>query len=278
MNKEVVHIKSQGMTLIELLVSLLLSTIIASMMFYAFLFIKKCVMTQQALVRIQVNARTIDYLLGKALRNSGRFGCQQFKNLRISAKEGVSMMAYGLADNPGIKGINADDLPKAPGSRQRVLQRAVLPNDLLWLQSADPLKNRATIKPGTVIIASDCQQATLFRWDEKYVVPQSFALNRLSSTVFYVGKTKRINANHKPIYALYSTDFNGRTIELVEGVEQLSFSYGQLKNGELIYQRANEVDDWFAIVSIRLNALLNSVEDNDIKKGWSFEWPLMVNN
>lgn len=273
--------KQGGVTLVELLVSLLLSALIASMLLNVFIFIQKCAHTQQALLRIQVNARTIDYLLGKALRNSGVLGCQRLhKNFRITAAESISLIDYGFNATQGFKGVKLSDLPNSLGAPKRILQRAVSSSDLLWLQSIEPITNQRKIKQGTILIRSDCQQATFFRWNDKHSFPPDRNINRLTSIVYYIGKTKRSNANNKPIYALYSTDFNGRTVELVEGVEQLVFSYGHLKNGQMIYQTVDLVEDWNAIISVKLKVLLNSIEETEpiLKKWWNFEWPLILNN
>ncbi len=281
MRREFAYPRSQGMTLVELLVSLLLSAMIASMLVNIFLLIKKSALTQQALFRIQVNARTIDYLLGKALRNSGVLGCQRLhKEANIITEEDVSLVDYGIIAKQGFKGIKVSDLPKKVLGTFRVSKRAVESSDLLWLQSIEPLTSRQSIKQGTILIASDCQQAMLFRWQEKRPVAEDRMINRLTTTVYYIGKTKRTNVSNKPIYALYSTDFNGRTMELVEGVEQLVFSYGHLKNEQMIYQTAEEIEDWNTIISVRLKALLNSIGENEptIKKWWNFEWPLILSN
>lgn len=273
MHMEFIHRKYQGMSLVELLIALALSVMLSSMMIHAFLVIKKSVLTQQALERLKVNARSIDYLLGKAIRNSGAMGCQRL---------GRDLLISGLTQPYGVKGVMPSDLKKAAGGK-RVLQRAVLQSDLLWLQSAEPLAlNQRPLKPGTLLVHSDCQRVIFFRWNgsSPNEMLYSSTMKRLASTVYYVGKSQHINAKGDPIYALYSTDFNGRTLELVEGVEKLEFTYGTWKNGQFVYQKAEEVEDWFALVSVRLKALLNSVEENDpiVKKWWSFEWPLMVSN
>jgi len=251
---------------------------ISSMMFNAFFFIKKCVLTQQALIRVQVNARSIDYLLGKALRNSGALGCQRLhQNLIISADQGVTLMDYGLTHTQGIKGVLPTDLPKALGASKRILQRAVVQSDMLWLQTGAPfLQGTRVIKQGTLLVDGDCQRVTFYHWQEQGTYKPSATVKRVASTVYYVGKTKRNNEMGNPIYALYSTDVNGRTLELVEGVEKLVFTYGILKDGSIIYQSLQDVEDWYDVVSVRLNALLNSVEESDpiLQKWWNFEWHL----
>lgn len=262
----------QGMTLVELLVSLALSALLVTMMCHAFLLIKKNILTGQALARVAVNARTIDYLLGKALRNSGGFGCfTLLSGLPLTCDKDIPLQEYGLLNTRGIKGGTAVQLPQQAG--KRVSKRAVPNSELLWMQWGAPYKKLA--KQGTLYVIADCHQAHVT------LQPPSLGMHSLLvSNLYYVGKTKRYNAMGKPIYALYSTDFNGRTLELVEGVEQLEFWYGFLHDGQIIYQKSQQIQNWHAIVSVRLKALLNSVEENEpkVQRWWNFEWPLMLNN
>ncbi len=272
------HIKPlQGLTLVELLVSLVLSAMLFIMMMNAFLLIKKSLLTQQGLTRIQMNARTIDYLLGKAIRNSGVFGCQ-----RLSAD----------MNNQPLKGITYQDIPHALRANRKVMKRIVPESDILWLQASHksyPLatyaQTLAQLKSGTVVVLTDCQKMTAFNvMPETIIDTQSYAatatLSVLSSTVYYVAQSSRKNAQGKPIFALYSTDFNGRTLELVEGVEQLRFTYGQLADGIIEYLPAHAVKNWQQVISLRLQALLNTVETTEpaIQKWWYFEWPLLRAN
>ncbi|MGE3318750.1 MAG: PilW family protein [Candidatus Berkiella sp.] len=260
----------QGMTLVELLVSLVLSAVLVIMMCNAFLLIKKNVLTGQALARVALNARTMDYLLGKALRNSGGFDCfSLLSGVPLTADQDISLQDYGLINSRGIKGVTIEELPKHAG--KRVGKRAVQNSDLLWLQWGAPYERHMT--SGPIFVRADCQKAHLTK------IPTG-RCSLLVSHLYYVGKTKRLNAKGKPIYALYSTDFNGRTLELVEGVEQLDFSYGYFLDGRLVYNKAQQIQNWGEIVSVRLSALLNSVEENDpkVQKWWSFEWPLMLNS
>lgn len=108
-------------------------------------------------------------------------------------------------------------------------------------------------------------------------VIEPYTLSVLHSTIYYVGDTQRKNAKGRLIYALYSTDLNGRTLELVEGVEKIEIFFGSFTEGALDYQKAQEISDWSAIVSVRIKALLNTIEDTEpiITKWWHYEWPLM---
>lgn len=260
------------MTLVELLVSLALSALLVTMMCHAFFLLKKNALTGQALARVAVNARTIDYLLGKALRNSGSFGCYTLMgDFPLTSNKDIILQDYGLLKSRGIKGVVVSELPQHSG--KRVSKRAANNSDLLWLQWGEPYQQH--VKQGTLFVIADCQQALV-----TLQPPNMGKHSLLVSNIYYAGKTKRLNAKGKPIYALYSTDFNGRTVELVEGVLKLNFTYGYWHNGKLIYQSREHITDWQSIVSVRLKALLNSVEENEpkIQRWWSFEWPLMVNN
>ena len=114
----------------------------------------------------------------------------------------------------------------------------------------------------------------------------------LSSNLFYVGDTGRVNANGHPIEALYCTDLNDRTMELIEGVEFLQVSYG-LKENIHQFLSADKVTNWQSVAKIRVSLLLNSIEDgllepkkyhiNDLeiipqdrllRKWWTFEYAI----
>ncbi|WP_235528399.1 PilW family protein [Candidatus Berkiella aquae] len=238
--------------------------------------IKKIVSMQQALVRMQVNARTLDYVLGKAIRNHGVFGCK-----RLSKAE--------LTIDP-LQGVTYQAIPEALRASSRVLKKHVNDSDMLWLQASFQDFNSISItpisiKPGTKIILTDCERTQVITIPNEAITLNgfnhaAFTASILSSTVYYVAKSKRNNARGNAIYGLYSTDFNGRTLELIEGVEKLVFTYGVLHSGKIIYQKAQAISDWQAVVSVRLEALLNSVEENEpkVRKWWSFEWPLITNN
>lgn len=267
----------QGLTLVELLVSLVLGALLFIMMMNVFLFTKKMLLTQQGITRMQMNARTIDYLLGKAIRNSGVFGCQR--------------LSTGMNDQP-LKGITYQDIPTALRANRKVMKRIIPESDILWLQAS--LKNYplatyaqtlAQLKSGTIVVLTDCQKMAAFTVKPGMTIDtQGYAatatLNVLSSTVYYVAQSSRKNAQGNPILALYSTDFNGRTIELVEGVEELQLTYGQWVQGKLEYLPAHAVQNWQQVISVRLQALLNTVETHEpmMQKWWYFEWPLLIVN
>ncbi|HRE31561.1 MAG TPA: PilW family protein, partial [Candidatus Berkiella sp.] len=266
----------QGQTLIELLISLVMSAILTIMIINTWMLIKKMVSMQQALVRMQVNARTLDYILGKAIRNHGVFGCQRLSKTQLNTEP--------------LQGIAYQTIPETLRIKSRMLKRHVTDSDMLWLQASiqDFTQRRITpllIKPGTKMILSDCERAQVITMpNEDFTVDgfnnAAFTVSVLSSTIYYVAKSKRSNASGNAIYGLYSTDFNGRTLELIEGVEKLVFTYGVLHLGMIKYQQAEDISDWHAVVSVRLAALLNSVEEHEpkMRKWWSFEWPLSTNN
>lgn len=272
--------RSRGMTLVELLISLALGSMLSIMMCNAFLLTKRTMLTQQAIVRLQVNARTLDYLLGKALRNSGVFGCHKLQpNSVIVTDKDIHLSDYGLLNSKGILGLLAHQLPKDFKGSARILKRYKKDSEMLWIQSGNHILNISRLKSSSILAISDCRQISLFRkQDEKLpMVKPPFTLSVLHSTIYYVGDTQRKNAKGRPIYALYSTDLNGRTLELVEGVEKMEVFYGSFIEGALVYQKAQEVLDWYTIASVKVKALLNTIEDTEpvITKWWHYEWPLM---
>lgn len=275
----------QGMTLVELLISMVLSAVLLLMIVNTFFVVKKMFITQQGLLRIQINARTIDYLLGRAIRNSGTVGCQ-----RLQANKQL-LQPYGFCNDP-LKGISYAEIPNHLRSARKTLQRLVPESDMLWIQASHKDYSlskweylSSKLKEGTIVIVTDCQAMTVYKTMPNLTIntasyAPSATVSILSSTVYYVAESLRKNSQGQPILALYSTDFNGRTIELVEGVAKLEFSYGEWVAGSISYQPAQAVQNWQQVVSVRLRALLNSVEEQEpvLQKWWDFEWPLLASN
>jgi hypothetical protein len=114
-----------------------------------------------------------------------------------------------------------------------------------------------------------------------------------SSRIFFIGQTSRKYFNGEPVLALFSSDLNGRTLELIEGVEMMIVRYGEIINDELIYKARENVSHWKNVISLRVNVLFNSVEEglqkprqyyfngkntmpNDrlMRQEFSFEWAI----
>ena len=95
----------------------------------------------------------------------------------------------------------------------------------------------------------------------------SASLGKFESIIFYIADTLRKNQRGHSIYALFSTDMNGRTLELIEGVEAMQISVccqpaepTELKETSVCYQSEHWQTECL-IQSVQVDLLLTSVED-----------------
>lgn len=308
----------KGSSTLELLISMTLGVMISIACIEVFLTTKKVFIKQNAIARIQENARVINYLLGNELATSGNMGCNaigpDYSMVNLSEKQVNNML---FVPNAKIVGLTYDQLQKNPFLNQKIKKRIKPTSDILLVKRIkNPMPINAIdykyntinirgylkIKKDQILVISDCAQAifvktaeseqlkgnTLIKFSPQLtlahqgLVQQGMA-GRLSSQLFYIGNTGRLNANGTQIEALYSTDLNGRTLELAEGVEQMEVKYEICDGPKGTYVAKAQVRDWLAVNKVKISLLLNSIEDvqnsvstNDrlLKKWWHFEWPI----
>lgn len=303
--------RSSGVTIIELLIAMMLSALLMTGILQLFLTIKHVFESQQGLARIQENARALDILLSEAISRAGNIGCNQIgQEISLCIHQNVPQLS-------AVIGLTT----------QTTLKRLLPDNDILWLTSLGkqyPLaretngaqgylivKGHPNFKRGEMIAVADCSHVDVFSIVEptignKIIIADSSKTVKLSkkyhenaqvgrilSRYYYIGNTKRTNATHYPIYALYQTDLNGRTLELVEGIEHISLSFAVINDVGLIYLPLTSIEDWSKVVSIRAIVLFTSIEDALLKpqayqlnnqtivptdrlmrKWWTYEWPI----
>jgi hypothetical protein len=120
------------------------------------------------------------------------------------------------------------------------------------------------------------------------VYDKSARLGLFHSTLYYVGKTTRLNSQGQAVYALYRKTQGERTQELLEGVESLKILYGVKMTNHLVYKPFHEVMVPDKIVSVQIQALLSTTEpvlvgqligassehqaDGKMRKWFYYEW------
>lgn len=265
--------KQKGITLIELMVSMVIGLIIIGASLQIFLTVKKLTMLQQGIARIQENARIASILLQEQITTSGNFGCNRLaEDLAIKVSPDIDAKIFGLDNHKGLEGAHFSKLKSEVKKR---VKRKVTSSDILWIKRVRDKHlffnktARSALEKGVIIVISDCNQVNVLRnkpndKETEYEFMRKYTENTeigiLSSTLLYVGNTYRKNANGSPINSLYSTDINGRTLELVEGAEDFKVFYGT-GNNEIIYWDYNNLPAGEKIVKIQIRILLTSIED-----------------
>jgi hypothetical protein len=288
----------KGSSLIELMIALCIGSVVMISCFQVFFSIKKISNTQNALAVIQENARTIDAILGEAVRGNGKIGCNGLKeDVSLKNHTTLDLQYYGFSPQDNPLGISEKNLKINPYVAPTVLQRMVPGNPILWLKGISKSYILAKIpeekiqhlsvhtnpslkkhlKSKKLIILSDCESMDVFevasverqskgidsitlnisketQLSKHYAIGSEVGI--LSSRIFYIGNTYRTHINGQPVLALYMTDLNGRTLELVENVEALEVTY------DVKHLRA---------------VMILSGNNKTVTKKWTFEWPIQSN-
>lgn len=88
---------------------------------------------------------------------------------------------------------------------------------------------------------------------------------RYEATAYYIANTTRTDSRGLPIRSLFAQDLStvsGTSLELVEGVENMQFLYGEaLANGDIRYVPAGTAGlDMSQVVSVQFGLLVNSID------------------
>jgi len=238
----------------------------------------------------------------------------------------------GFNRTTAIEPISYSDLAQNNYITHSALSRIDRESDILWIRRIgkffklndyeEAYKNKLTVvgqpkyKKDDILLLSDCQNMDVLKVAQSVQVnykqptsdiyidfdnatqslsklyPPSSKLGKIESDVIYIGNTMRHNQKGFPVYALYMTDLNGRTLELVEGVEQMDVKFC-CHNNTKEYFRAADYDGSQKIQTIHFSFLMSSVEDaleepnayilnnkkivpkdKILRKWWSEEWAI----
>ncbi len=163
--------------------------------------------------------------------------------------------------------------------------------------------NPAGIGRGDFVFITDCVNADLFeattvssnRSNDRITITHANNKNdnnRLSkiygrdaeilgfqSLAYFIRDTGRTTEGSAPIRSLYvkARNLGGGAppvaIELVEGVEDMQLSYGvdsDADNNVDAYKTASDISDWTTVLSVRIELLLHSLEDNIVGTAGAF--------
>ena len=295
----------KGLTLVEIMIAITLSLILLAGILQIFMSTKQSYNVQQALSRVQENARLLTDVMLRDITSSGYMGC-------LGA---TSDMVNTLAD----KTLNFDFAVAIEGTEggagapdsitiRRVSEATAIP-------VAQPMENQkaaivldkdhmnfSSLEQWDVVTVSDCAGAAVFM-----VTDIDNTTGAIDHSVGEVADSGHINSGQSnstddlerifgsmsattaKIYRVGTTSYQvspstaGRNTsslfvspggELVEGVEDLQIQYGLAStpaNANIPtiaeqYVDADEVTDWNDVMSVRISFVINSV-DMIIKPG-----------
>lgn len=284
----------QGLTLVEMMVAMTIGLVLLGGVITVLTSSQQTYRVNEALARMQENARYAFQFLSRDIRMAGYRGCVGDGVAMTNMLNNKTDFLWRL-DQPleGFEATSANGwTPALPsevtsplGRRDVIVVRGVEGSDTTILshasESADlSIASGSELLAGDTVLVSDCQAAAVFQATNvstdtiKHNVDSGVPGNNSTSLgrVFTGGEAVRINTriyyirtNPGGIPALYWKRGSEKAEELVEGIENMQIQYGEDTDGDRAvdtYRTADLVADWENVVSVRIDLLVQSVEDN----------------
>lgn len=326
--------KCIGFTITEILIALFLSSFVMIIITQLFLSLKQINQYQYGIARIQENMQVASHLLGNWVRSAGDYGCNRMDaHRRLNVIGNIDTKHLGINRASAIEFVDISELVDNPFFSKYAFSRCKKNSDLLWLKRvtnfyplADYTQEKEPVisvvgnpnyKKGDILFLMDCQSIDVIQVMEDItskrptvintniesdiaglklskVYSPSAEIGKFESVILYVADTLRKNQSGDPIYALFSTDLNGNTLELIEGVDDMRVMF-YCQETEFYRKRDcypsvycpkdcsvefvkihlsfNSVENVFSSPMRHNNSELNiSFKDKKLHKEWSGEW------
>ena len=258
--------KQTGFTLIELMIAMVIRSFVILGLFNLFINSYRNYHLQEAMSRIQDNARFATDILAANIRETGFAGCQNIN--RITPQ---SMIA-GLTFTPATR-ISGD---RDGISDSIQVQRAVDCDGSFTVNVAGPADVTNALVSACVpetdsipLMITDCVHAHIFNANDSeatfsggttYIGANSEVL-RFESTEYSIALLR----SGVFIPSLYESVNGGPRQEVIRGVENMRILYGLNTDGvEGVdgYAAATATASWEQVVAVRIGLLMVSPEDN----------------
>lgn len=281
-------IRQRGISLIELMVGVFVGALLLAGLIQVITNTGRSYQVQDAVLRMQENGQyALEHLLVD-LRNTSFFGClPSMDDISSQLNGGSSFVTFttgleGTANEDGSGAAVAGSDTITIRGAANVVGGSSLQAPLPTVVS-DPvvIGPNSNIEVDDIVLISDCEAGDIFQVtgiDANGSISHAAGgsnpgnasgdLSKVySATAFmYQPYTRlydvRIGTNGVP--SLFMTDDNG-TQELVQGVENMIILYGEDTNSNGVanrYVRADAVTDMDSVVSVRINLLAQSEQDN----------------
>lgn len=225
--------KIAGVTMVELLWSLTISTFIISALISLYLVTQKHFRLQTALLSLTENSRIAEQLWMTVIRSALYKGCLKTEKTNITpyyandVKPGTDAITINYADTMG------DDL-------------------LLDMKDYDVIYTTISHRFSTndEIMISDCESSEFFKVKNamvtskyqkiishqplKKLYKKYSQVNVYQHESYYIAKTNRYDKYHQIIDALYRKNKDGHKTEMIEGINDMKILYSIIKEGSMI--------------------------------------------
>lgn len=246
--------KLHGLTLIELMLALTVTTMIFTILITVYISAENNFLQQSTLSREQENARLAIELLSTDIRMAGYVGCLKItadfplKNI-IDAKNKISVTTNTITVRH-VNLMHANLLKEMRG--ESTLHVTPKPdfvlNDILIISDC---KAAEVLKVKKIFFEKNNQKITT---DKPLInhFAENAEIGRLEINTYFIDKTDHKSVTGEPIYALYVRDITGERTELVEGINALTFH--EDAHGveiELAVATLSGSQNWYSYVAFR---------------------------
>jgi len=228
------HIKQQGMTLLEFLISLVLGLFLLTLLSTVYVAIERQHKIQSDLTALQSHFSIAEKLLSQELKQSGYLGCLSIHSIQrlYNATTYALTAANKFHVHPG--GAESDMITVWHRSVENsVLLKSMRGLKTLYLSLDFP------IDAGDVLIVSDCDSVDIFQVASVSMISKSVqkvvsvsSLHKKYNAYADVGLLERntflVEKTGPSQYGLYRTNIKGQKIELVPGVQKMKFFSDQI--------------------------------------------------
>ncbi len=284
-NKIIKITRQRGVSLIELMISIFIGLIVLAGVIEVVVSSGDSYRVQDAMMQMQKNGQFAIELMTQDLRNTDFWGC-------IARLDNVTNLLNASADpffdfSSAVDGTADGSASGVVAGTDTITVRGVTSINDGQLQSAAAVETAALtvgsttgINVGDVALVSDCTSGNLFQTTGvsgntiSHAVGGSLPGNSTASLTKIFGteatvyrafaRTYSVRSDSNGIPTLFLSDSSGNQ-ELVQGVESLVILFGEDTDGDQVanrYVRANNVEDMNNVVSIRVNLLLQTVDDH----------------
>jgi type IV pilus assembly protein PilW len=285
----------RGVTLVELMISLVIGMLVLSGVTYVFFASRTTYGYNETMSRIQENGRIALDALNFDIRMAGFFGCGKADLIPINVianappidkiDGGVAVTGYSYGD-AAVAFVDAGALKGVAGSDVLVIRR-VSPTALNLVGNLATANaniqvgsNPDNFVAGDVLMVTDCTVGDLFRATNVSAgggkvtlahAESSNSTNRLSKTygpdaqlmrfqeiAFFLRQTSRTTRDGTPITSLFRR-VNGVDEEIVDGVADMRVFYA-LDSAVDSFVAKGAVGDWARVVAVRVHLLMSTQE------------------
>jgi hypothetical protein len=265
-HKRLLFTLHRGLTLLELMLALASTIIIMLSLTTMFVTLNKNIATQNALNQITENASYAVRVFRNTIHQAGNIGCARLQT-GFPIK---STLDYNITPQNKLQGSTHAITVRGASLINAGLLKVMADNKNMYV-AAKPLFLR-----GDVAIISDCQSAEIFIVKNASVYgqiqhmestePLAKKYNETAAVSFFEINTLLVkNTGRAQVNALYELNLHHRKTELVEGIDEIIFSYDVKQANHSLTLNADQITDWSMVVGITIDI---TVSHSPLTKHW----------